>query len=251
MSTIDMRHSTILIIATIAFASGAMAQTDDASARIREVLPAAVATRVLTVIARARAHELPAEALENRALKFAAKGVKPDSIEKSVVEHEARMERGKESIERGRGTKAAGDEVEAAAEVLRKGVDGPALSEFAKSAPSGRSLAVPLFVVGGLVDGGLPSDDAMRRVAAGLRANASDRDLEKLAAEFPPRGNNAQGRGPDMAGRPTDGPGNNGIGFARGRGAGGPPTGVPANGGAAAKPGRGNNKPPEPPVRKP
>jgi hypothetical protein len=249
-----MRYSAILITAGMTLASGAMAQTDDASTRIKEVLPAPVATRILTVIARARAHELPAEALENRALKFAAKGVQPDSIEKSVVEHEGRMERGKESIERARGNKAAADEVEAAAEVLRKGVDGPALSEFAKSAPSGRSLAVPLYVVGGLVDGGVPSDDAMRRVAAGLRAKASDRDLEKLAAEFPPRGNNGNGRGPDMTGRPTDDatrPGNNGIGFARGRGAGGPPNGVPANGGAGAKPGRGNNKPPEPQVKKP
>jgi hypothetical protein len=231
------------------FATSAMAQTDDASTRIKEVLPAPFATRILTVIARARAHELPAEALENRALKFAAKGVQPDSIEKSVVEHEARMERGKESIERARGSKAAADEVEAAAEVLRKGVDGPALSEFAKSAPSGRSLAVPLYVVGGLVDGGVPSNDALRRVAAGLRAKASDRDLEKLASEFPPRGNNGNGRGPDMTGRPTDGPGNNGIGFARGHDK--RPVGVPANGGAAAKPGRGNNKPPEPQVKKP
>lgn len=249
MSYKYMRHSAILITAAMVFASGAMAQTDDASTRIKEVLPAPVATRILSVIARARAHELPAEALENRALKFAAKGVQPDAIEKSVVEHEARMERGKESIER-RGSKAGADEVEAAAEVLRKGVDGPALSEFAKAAPSGRSLAVPLYVVGGLVDGGVPSDDAMRRVAAGLRAKASDRELEKLVAEFPPRGN-GQGRGPDMTGRPTDGPGNNGIGFARGRGAGGPPSGLPANGGSAAKPGRGNNKPPEPPGKTP
>lgn len=231
--------------ALLTFASSAMAQTDEAATRLKEVLPAPVASRVLAVIARARAHELPTDALENRALKFAARGVQPDSIEKSVVEHEARMERGKEAIERARGNKAAADEIDAAAEVLRKGVGGPALSDFAKSAPSGRSLAVPLYVVGGLLDRGVPPDDAMRRVSAGLRTRATDHELEKIASEFPPRGNNGNGRGPDMTGRPVDGPGN-GIGFARGRGAGGPPAGVPANGGSSAKPGRGNNKPPTP-----
>src|SRR5215468_3613544 len=116
-----MRYSTILMTALLTFASSALAQTDDATTRIKEVLPAPVATRVLAVIARARNHDLPAEALENRALKFAAKGVQPDSIEKSVVEHEARMERGKEAIERARGGRAESSEVEAAAEVLRKG----------------------------------------------------------------------------------------------------------------------------------
>lgn len=245
-----MRYSTMLMTAWLTLASGAMAQTDDAAARLKEVLPAPVATRVMAVIARARAHELPAEVLENRALKFAARGVQPDSIEKSVVEHEARMERGKETIERARGTKAAADEVDAAAEVLRKGVGGPALSDFAKSAPSGRSLAVPLYVVGGLLDRGLQSDDAMRRVAAGMRARASDRDLEKMQAELPFRGNdgNGNGRGPDMTGRPVDDPTRpgNGIGFGRGHGAGGPPAGVPANGGSSAKPGRGNGRPPTP-----
>lgn len=248
-----MRYSTILMTAMFVAASGAVAQTsDDASTRLREVLPAPVAARVLAVIARARAHDLPTEALENRALKFAAKGVQPDSIEKSVVDHETRMERGKETIERARGNKAAGDEVEAAAEVLRKGVDGPALSEFAKSAPSGRSLAVPLFVIGGLLDRGLPSDDAILRVVARLRARASDRDLESMPGEVLPRSSNANGRGPAETGRSIDDakqPGN-GVGLARGRGAGGPPSGVPANGGAAANPGRGN-KPPTPPGKTP
>jgi hypothetical protein len=248
-----MRYSTILMTAMFVAASGAVAQTsDDASTRLKEVLPAPVAARVLAVIARARAHDLPADALENRALKFAAKGVQPDSIEKSVVEHEARMERGKETIERARGNKAAGDEVEAAAEVLRKGVDGPALSEFAKSAPSGRSLAVPLFVIGGLLDRGLPSDDAILRVVARLRARASDRDLESMPSEVLPRSSNANGHGPAETGRSIDDakqPGN-GVGLARGRGVGGPPNGVPANGGSAATPGRGN-KPPTPPGKKP
>jgi hypothetical protein len=249
---VNMRYSTILMTAMVVCASGALAQTPhDPSDRLKEVLPASVADRVLAVIARARAHELPTDALENRALKFAAKGVQPDSIEKAIVEHEARMERGKESIERARGEKAGGDEVEAAADVLRKGVDGQAVSALAKSAPSGRSLAVPLYVLGGLLDRGLPSDDALRRVEASLRARASDRELEKMPGEVASSAANGNARGLADAGRPTDHPTRptSGVGAARGVGAGGPPAGVPANAGVAANPQRG--KPTELPGKRP
>jgi hypothetical protein len=64
--------------------SDAQVPASDPSARLRAVLPAQVAERVLARIAEARAHQLPAEALENRALKFAAKGVDPINIERSV-----------------------------------------------------------------------------------------------------------------------------------------------------------------------
>jgi hypothetical protein len=220
------------------------------------VLPADVATRVLAVIAKARALQLPADALENRALKFAAKGVAADAIEKSVVEHEARMENAKEALDAARGRKAADDEVEAAAEAIRKGVDGAKVSELAKSAPSGRSLAVPLYVIGSLVDRGLPSDAALQRVEDRLKARASDRDLENLPGDVPGQGNAyGQANKPAETGREigeTKNPGG-ARGAQNGNGAGGPPSGVPANGGAKAKPtppGQAN-KPTTPPGKKP
>ena len=71
-----------LTTALVAQAANAQIPAKDPSARLREVLPADVAQRVLARIADARAHQLPAEALENRALKFAAKGVDPRSIER-------------------------------------------------------------------------------------------------------------------------------------------------------------------------
>jgi len=229
---------------------------EDASARLKQVLPANVATRVLAVIERARARELPAAALENRALKFAARGVHPDSIEKSIVEHEGRMAKGKAAIENARGGKPASDEIEAAAEVLRKGVSGEKISELAKSAPSGRSLAIPLYVVGGLLDRGLSSDDAIKRVADRLVARSSDRDLEKMPADLPSQAAAGQSHKPAETGRAlaeTKRPGNAGGGQGGGS-VGGPPSGVPANGGAAAKPtmpaGRGG-KPETPPGKKP
>src|SRR4051812_30464853 len=250
-----MRYSRIIIGVAIGAMyatarAGAQASANDAPARLRQVLPAEVAARILAVIAHARSRDLPADALENRALKFAARGVRPDSIERSVVDHETRMERAKEALTKARGRRPADDEIEAGADALRKGASGTGVEELARSAPSGRSLAVPLYVVGGLLDRGLPSDAALKRVADRLAARASDNDLEKLPNELPPQSAPGQSHKTAETGRAlaeTKGRGAGGQG-----GSGGPPAGVPGNGGAKAKPnpGRGS-KPPTPPGKKP
>jgi len=124
-----MRHPTLF--AALAIASlvgvrasiGAQTPANDPSARLKEVLPASVADHILAVIAQARARELPTQALENRALKFAAKGVDPSAIEKSVEEQAERMAEAKDALQKGRGRKPSDDEVAAGAEVIRKGVD--------------------------------------------------------------------------------------------------------------------------------
>ena len=69
-----IRRFALLALGIALSAQGSLAQTParDPSARLRQVLPADVAQRVLARIAEARARQLPAEALENRALKFAA-----------------------------------------------------------------------------------------------------------------------------------------------------------------------------------
>jgi hypothetical protein len=239
-----MRHLKMtMALVTIALLGSAtiVAQTpgSDPSARLKQVLPADVAARVLAVIEKARSRELPAEALENRVLKFAAKGVNPDSIEKSVVDQESRMEKVRDTLKSARGRKPAGDEIEAGAEAMRKGVDGAKVSALAKSAPSGRSLAVPLYVIGSLVDRGLPSDDALTRVEQRLKARASDHDLEQMPAELPPQVVTGQGNRPAETGRDLAGtkrPGSAAGAGQNGGSAGGPPANVPANGGAGAKP---------------
>jgi hypothetical protein len=197
-----VRHSTLLAVTAFS-AAAAQVPAVDPSAKLREVLPADVADRVLARIAAARAVQLPAAALENRALKFAARGVAAADIERSVNEHAARMEQARGAIEQGRGRKAEGDEIDAGADVMRKGVDGSQVSALAKSAPSGRSLTVPLFVLGSLIDRGLASDDAVARVEEHLRARASDRDLEHLTG--PPSWSQAGGaaRGTAAPGRST------------------------------------------------
>jgi hypothetical protein len=221
----------------------AQTPANDPSARLKEVLPADVAERVLAKIADARSHGLPAAALEQRALKFAAKGVPPRDIERSVNEHAERLEQSKAALASARTEKPTDDEIEAGAETMRKGVDGSAVSALAKSAPSGRSLAVPLFVIGGLIDRGLPSDDALKRVSERLQAKASDADLERMPGELPAqavagRANRPAETGSDLAAtkRPAS------AGAASHGGAGGPPAGVPV-GGAGKKPTTPGRKP--------
>jgi hypothetical protein len=197
-----------------------------AATRLKQVLPADVADRILARIAAARAHGLPGEALENRALKFAARGIAPGDIERSVTEQAERMEHVKPILEQSRGPKPLGDEIEAAAEAVREGVDDKTVSALAKSAPTGRSLAVPLYVIGNLVNRGLPSDVALQKVEQKLNAHATDTELEQLPAEaVAGQANRPTQVGRDLAGAKSSG-----------RAAGGPPTGVPANGGAAARP---------------
>ena len=232
------RSKTIAVIGGALLAAGSLgAQTpaNDPSARLREVLPADVAQQVLATIADARAHELPARALEQRALKFAAKGVEPKLIAKSIEQQEDRMKKAKNALDDVR--KPDDDEIEAGAEAIRQGVDGAAVSELAKSAPSGRSLAVPLFVIGSLVDRGLPSDQALARVLAKLQARASDRELEQISEGLGASNSNR----PASAGRPD----NPGKALGTTKAGGGPPAGVPANGGKGAKPttnpGKGKN----------
>lgn len=216
--------SLLRAVPLLAFAGALAAQAPavDPIARLREVLPADVAERVIAQIEEARARQLPAQALENRALKFAARGIAPADLERAVSAHAIRLASAQAALRNAR-PEVSGREVEAGAEAMRQGVDGASVSALAQSAPSGRSLEVPLYVIGNLVERGLPSDQALEQVRVRLMQRATDADLERMSGG-------------------ADGPGARGIerAGAAGRPAGappmGPPTGVPANGGRANAP---------------
>jgi hypothetical protein len=244
---------TMILLAVAMTFSGsvlvAQKPANDPSARLREVLPADVAERVIARIAEARARELPAAALEQRALKFAAKGVDPKSIEKSVTDHSDRLNKAKKALDAGMKRKPSEDEVEAGAEAIRKGVDGAKVSELARTAPSGRSLAVPLYVLSSLIDRGLPSDEAHKRVYERLQARATDREIEKLPGEAAVAEKAKIDRRTEekkvTADRPakelpdvatTRSGGRAGGTAAATRPTAGPPAGVPGNAGQSAKP---------------
>jgi hypothetical protein len=200
------------------------APAHDPAQRLRDALPSDVADRVIARIVAARARELPAEALENRALKFAARGVKPEEIERAVSEHAARLEHSKQALEAARAKRPSSDEVEAGAEAIRMGVDGAKVSAFAKDAPRDRSLAVPLYVIASLIGRDLPRDEALKQVQKQLYARASDAELEKLPAQATA----GKSRKPAVVGRE--------LGATKQPGTAGPPSGVPANGGSGVAP---------------
>lgn len=230
----------LLATAVMAGEAGAQNPVKDPSTRLREVLPPDIAQRVLNTIADARARQLPAEALENRALKFAAKGVDPKNIERSVSEQAERMARARSAIMGGRAAKPRADEIEAGAEAIRKGVSGESVSMLAKSAPSGRSLAIPLFVIGSLTDRGLSSDQALKRVLDRLKARASDAELEALPGVALTRGDGAQSPKQNQGGRES---GNSERPPVSGKPAvAGAPKGVPGNAGTKANPRRPSPK---------
>ena len=174
-----MLRRTMLAAMLVAAPLGAQTPAADPSSKLAEVLPAEVATRVLAVIADARARHLPADVLEQDALKFAARNVPGDQLERAIAERAARMQSAKEALETS-GRHPSGDEIAAGSEALRAGVDGAEISALARSAPSGRSLEVPLLATAGLVDRGLPVADALARVKARLEARASDSELASL-----------------------------------------------------------------------
>ena len=239
----NVRRIALQFVAIAVMAPCAFAQipAKDPSARLREVLPPDVAARVLARIAEARARQLPADALENRALKFAAKGVDPRNIERSVNEQAQRMGSARTALESGRGSKATGDEIDAGAEAMRKGVDGASVSLLAKSVPQNRSLAVPLFVIGSLTDRGLSADQALQRVLARLKARASDADLESMSSGASAGGSAGQGRPDGVSGRDF---GQSHRSANTGRPAtAGPPSGVPGNAGKKPNPGQGHRPP--------
>lgn len=202
----------------------------DPAARLSAVLPAAVAQHLLSLLRTARAEGLPADALANRSLKFAARGIAPDAIARAADDQLVRLRDARDVLRRARSTPPHSDEIEAGAESLREGVTGADIAKLAQSAPSGRSLAVPLYVIGSLVSTGIASSDALRRVQARLEAHASDSDIE------------AAGRGAAVSHRPTDAGRGHGAGRGQSGGVGapahggGPPAGVPGNAGQHGKP---------------
>lgn len=211
---------------------------EDLTARLREALPAEVAERVIATVSDARSRGLPARALEQRALMLARKGAEPGAIARSVADHARAMGEARTALARGRAGRPADDDVAAGAEVLRKGVDGAQISALAKRAPSGRALAVPLLVIGSLVDRGLPSDAALARVLERMNARATDAELSRI----PQQGMAGRERGEAaQAGRVGPRPTSptavgRGGGMVRGR----PPANVPpAPGGRGRPSGRG------------
>jgi hypothetical protein len=165
------------------------AQVDPAE-RLAAVLPADVAAQVLERIEEARSRAIPDQGIANLALEGAAKGRGSGEILAAVDALASGLGRAMSAFE-AVGRAPAQGEVEAAAAAMRMGVDAEAIGGLARSQPSGRTLAVPMLVMGGLVERGLPSDEVLAMVVERLASGPGDADF--LGA-FPEVGQ-ALGRG--------------------------------------------------------
>lgn len=236
----------VLAVTSIGRTATAQDVAGDPSARLATVLPADVAQHVLALIKTARAEGLPADALANRSLKFAARGIAPAAIAHAADDQLGRMRSARDVLRGARPKPPSGTEIEAGAEALREGVSGGDIAAVARSASDGRSLAVPLYVVGSLVSAGIPAGEALQRIEAKLTSNASDADIEAdgrdaAASHRPAETGRGHGAGSDQSGgvgapAPAAPPG---AGHGAGHGAahgGGPPADVPGNAGKHGRP---------------
>lgn len=150
--------------------------------RLRQVLPPTIAEQVIATVTEATSRGLPAQAIANRALEAHAKGRDGAAVSAAAKALAQSLADARGALERG-GRKPDAGEIESGANALGLGVESATISELASSAPSGRSLAVPLAVIGALVNRGLPSDDALAAVSERLNARASNEELVTMPGE--------------------------------------------------------------------
>ena len=168
----------------------ALAQTDPAD-KLREVLPAGIADQVIAQVEAARSMDLPAQAVANLAMEGIAKGRSAEEVLAAVEQLGIDLGRAREALQNASASLEGGN-LEAATAAMRMGVDPEAVSALAQAQTSGQSLAVPLLVLGGLVERGLPSDEALAAVRDRLASGVGD---PELLGDFP---DVAQGLGQGM-----------------------------------------------------
>ncbi len=218
---------TLKLLAGLALLPALLTAQQSPIDRLRAVLPADVADKVIAIVTDATSRGLPGQAIADRALEAIAKGRSGDQVPAAAQAFAADLAVAHDALQHA-GRNPDVSEIEAAAAAKELGVDGAAISTLASSAPSGRSLAVPLAVIGALVNRGLPSDGALQAVLDRLTARAGDADL----VEMPGQAGLliAQGYKPSDVGRALSA---------------GRPSSVPANGG---RPGARPNRPSKPPT---
>ena len=191
-----MKRSAYILLVTALLPAGLVGQ-EDPSERLAEVLPDDVVEQVMAQVEAAHAQALPGEAVANLALEGVAKGRSGEEVLSAVEALVGELAAARNALAASGRTPETG-EVEAAAAAMRMGLDGTAISELAGSQPSGRSLAVPMLVMGSLAERGLPADEALAQVAARLAERAGD---AALVSEMPGMGQGmAQGGMPAQVG---------------------------------------------------
>jgi len=149
------RTGALVALALAAASAAASARAGAQDSRLVAQLDPATQQRVSAVIEHARAASLPVEPLVDKALEGARKHAPPPRIVEAVTSLAARLDSSRVAL--GMGSTEA--ELVAAASALQAGVGPQVLSQL-RQERVGRSLAIPLVVLGDLVTRGVPHDTA-------------------------------------------------------------------------------------------
>ena len=199
-------HDAFDVSSSVLTASGATnppADGGSASVRLKEALPHASAQRVLAAIASARSRGLPANMLENRALKFVAKHVKPADIEDAIVADAEAMGKAQQLLVAAGRKDPTADEIDATAQLLGEGADSASIASLAKFAGAGRAVGVPLRVGAELVATSSSPRETLERVEDKVRGGATDAQLEQLLDAPTPKVAAAQKKPTTVAKKPA------------------------------------------------
>jgi hypothetical protein len=164
------------LLAGLLVGATTVAAQQNPTARLEGRLPADIESHVLERVERASALRLPTRPIADLALQGVAKGRNGADVLQALDAMLADLGMAREALSDA-GSAPSLDEVEAAGMAMRMGVDADAISGLARVRPEGRSLAVPLLVLGGLSQRGLPSDEALSRVIDRLGMRMGDADL--------------------------------------------------------------------------
>ena len=153
MTRTTVSAARLLAIVTVTLAGAQRSGAQDA--RLAAQLDAETQSRVSLVIERARSASLPIEPLVDKALEGARKRAPNARIIEAVTTLAARLDSSRVAL----GSASTEAELVAAASALQAGVGTDVLTRL-RHERVGRSLAVPLVVLGDLVTRGVPHDTA-------------------------------------------------------------------------------------------
>jgi hypothetical protein len=149
------------LILLVALPNVALAQ-DTRMERIRQAFPPEAVAQIETIVVDAEAAGIPTEPLLDKALEGAAKRVPTDRVIAAVSSYSRSLAESRSLV--GSGHDAAA--VVAGADALRRGVDPQTVRSLAGASSAG--LAVPLVVLGDLIEAGVPQQEAFAVVEGAL-----------------------------------------------------------------------------------
>lgn len=156
----SMRGTTVLFL-LVALPSVVAAQ-DVRMVRIRQAFSPEAVAQIESIVAEAEAAGVPADPLLAKALEGAAKGVPTERVVAALASYSQRLAESRSLL----GSEYDAASVVAGADALRRGITPETVRSLAGSHPD--ELAVPLVVMGDLIEAGVPEASAFTVVEEAL-----------------------------------------------------------------------------------